>query len=190
MDTLETDTIQVLDIAQAIALSIATKYGYGSHIDTLNDASLARIMKSQYAQHILLIASLACAKISLIMLINSITAASVDYKMSWGLLIIIWIWAAICIIVTALQCRPPHVWDYLSGQCYNLVRLQLLINILSHQCHFSNTGRLKKKILTTCWVYCLILGSMGELPQHIEYHHRIGNYRLHIANHCSNPYIT
>ncbi|OKL56626.1 hypothetical protein UA08_08216 [Talaromyces atroroseus] len=110
----------VFNIFQGVALSIATGHGYGFHMDKLTDAQLTAIMKSQYAQQILTIASLASSKSSFIMFVKSITAVPIDHKIAWGLLISMATWAFVSIITVAFGCQPPRTWDYLDGKCYNM----------------------------------------------------------------------
>jgi hypothetical protein len=118
-----------LDICQGVALSIATEHGYGFHVDKLTDAQLIAIMKSQYAQQLLAIASLATSKTSFIMFVNGITAAPIDHKVAWGLLMGTGTWAFVSIITVAFECQLPHTWDYMNGKCYNIVSLEPLLHL-------------------------------------------------------------
>lgn len=61
------------------------------------------------------------SKLFLIQFIWSVTPATSDRRIAIGLEIFTALWAVTSVIASIFQCTLPRTWDYLSGQCFNLV---------------------------------------------------------------------
>lgn len=81
------------------------------------------LMRSQYeyAAQILLVATMAVAKASLALLIQSLMAEGHSLLASRSLLGIIVAWGVTAVFTIAFGCSLPSPWDF-TGHCINLVR--------------------------------------------------------------------
>ncbi|KAJ5159955.1 uncharacterized protein N7482_006959 [Penicillium canariense] len=108
-------------VGQSIAVSMATEGGLGQHFVPLAVSDVENMMKSQYAANILFVASMCCSKLALMMFIRNLTPASLDRWFALGLGIFITMWAVTGIFTASFQCQVPATWDYLYGECFDLV---------------------------------------------------------------------
>lgn len=56
------------------------------------------------------------------MFIRNLSPASLDRQFALGLGIFIILWAITGVFTAAFQCRLPATWDYINGECFDLVR--------------------------------------------------------------------
>ncbi|GAB1205112.1 hypothetical protein APSETT445_003781 [Aspergillus pseudonomiae] len=70
---------------------------------------------------ILFIMTMCLSKLALIHFIWSVTPATSDRRIAIGLEIFTVLWAVTSVIASIFQCTPPRTWDYLSGQCFNML---------------------------------------------------------------------
>ncbi|KAE8153181.1 hypothetical protein BDV25DRAFT_38568 [Aspergillus avenaceus] len=106
--------------AQSLAVSMATVNGYGKHYTTLSKETIDAILKSAYAAGILFIVTMCLSKLALIQFIWSITPAASDRRTAIGLEVSTGLWAAIGVLVSAFECKPPRTWDLENGHCFNV----------------------------------------------------------------------
>ena len=64
------------------------------------------------------------SKISVLLLIASITPVQLHVRLTHGCGILTVVWGMASIFVTAFACRLPQPWDFVNGQCINKVRCQ------------------------------------------------------------------
>lgn len=107
----------VFSIAQSIAVSLQTHYGYGTPMASLSDDKIDSIMKSEYAATILLIISLCFSKLAIVAFIHHLTPFKMHRMVNFGLLALIVIWSIGSVLVAAFECRLPRPWDRALGQC-------------------------------------------------------------------------
>ncbi|PMD40203.1 hypothetical protein L207DRAFT_511746 [Hyaloscypha variabilis F] len=108
----------VLGIVQSVCVQFAIDYGLGRTRATVADSDFDLYQKYEYAAQILLIAAMACAKLSLVLLIQSLLAEKYSLLAGRGLLAIIIVWAIGSILAQSFQCSIPHPWDS-TGNCNN-----------------------------------------------------------------------
>ncbi|KAE8396160.1 hypothetical protein BDV23DRAFT_178216 [Aspergillus alliaceus] len=107
-------------VGESVAVSMATANGYGEHYESLSEANMGVIMKSQYAGTILFLTSICFSKSALITFIRNITPFRLDRSFAFGVEVFTILWAVTGIITAALQCKPPQAWNYLHGECFNI----------------------------------------------------------------------
>lgn len=56
------------------------------------------------------------------MFIRNLSPASLDRQFAFGLGIFIILWAITGFFTAAFQCHVPATWDYINGECFDLVR--------------------------------------------------------------------
>lgn len=78
-------------------------------------------MQSQYSANLLFIASMCFSKLALTRFVHGLTPSSSDRRIAVGLEVFIVFWAVAGTIASAFQCKPSGTWDYLHGQCFDLV---------------------------------------------------------------------
>jgi len=90
------------------------------------------------------------------MFIRNLSPASLDRQFSLGLGIFVILWTITGVFTAAFQCHVPTPWDYIHGQCFDLVR-----NAPGyHLADFTDAD----------------LGRMVELPRSDQYHIRGRNH--------------
>ncbi|KAJ5529125.1 hypothetical protein N7527_002518 [Penicillium freii] len=109
----------VFCIAQSIAISMATKNGFGQHLEMLSEGKVENIIKAEYSATTLFIASICFSKLSLLVFIRNLTPASLDRRFALVLGIFIGLWTIVGIFTAIFQCNAPRIWDYLHGQCFD-----------------------------------------------------------------------
>ncbi|KAL1623427.1 hypothetical protein SLS54_004416 [Diplodia seriata] len=75
---------------------------------------------ANYAQHLLYIAVIATAKISMTIFFRRLAVKKIHHRITWALAVIIALWALSSEFVVAFQCPMPHPWDptaYPAGSC-------------------------------------------------------------------------
>ncbi|KAI9641951.1 hypothetical protein NHQ30_009820 [Ciborinia camelliae] len=82
-------------------------------------------MKAEYAASLLYITSLFFAKMSIVMFIDELTPIPNERIATKILGLMISLWAITSVFAAAFQCRPPKVWDNITGDsgCFNQVRI-------------------------------------------------------------------
>ncbi|KAK2788387.1 hypothetical protein FQN52_006711 [Onygenales sp. PD_12] len=120
--------------AQTIALTIAQKNGLGRHRAALDENAFAAYTKAYYASNILIIATLAAAKVSITSLIIAIQPPGRAVYLCYGIHALVCLWAFASILALTFQCDLPRPWTEESNTCVNQYALQISIgtfNILS-----------------------------------------------------------
>ncbi|KAL1629808.1 hypothetical protein SLS56_005204 [Neofusicoccum ribis] len=111
----------IMDIGATISLALAVQLGgLGKHRATLSAQQNDRRVKANYAQHILYLAILATAKISMTVFFRRLAVKRIHHLFTWALAVAIGAWWLSASLVVAFQCPLPHPWDptaYPAGSC-------------------------------------------------------------------------
>ncbi|KAL0258886.1 hypothetical protein SLS55_006390 [Diplodia seriata] len=111
----------LMDIGATVALALAVQLGgLGKHQATLTQKQNDARTKANYAQHLLYIAVIATAKISMTIFFRRLAVKKIHHRITWALAVIIALWALSSEFVVAFQCPMPHPWDptaYPAGSC-------------------------------------------------------------------------
>ncbi|KKZ68502.1 hypothetical protein EMCG_05861 [[Emmonsia] crescens] len=121
----------IIFFAETICINFACSNGLGRHRSALSDKLFQSFSKFFYASQILDIASLACSKVALTLLIIYIKPLSAVLYACRCLLGVITTWAVVGIIAIAAQCDPPRPWDFGEGRCINQQVLYIGLAVLS-----------------------------------------------------------
>lgn len=126
----------VASIGSGVSVSIQIANGLGRDIASLMDVQLVAYQKSEYANKLLYIATLAFAKLSIISLLMILTASPMHRQMGVGLTGFIAIWGIVSELVAAFQCGPIEPWRFLGpeNRCIDMItfwRGMAVINILT-----------------------------------------------------------
>jgi hypothetical protein len=123
-----------LGILQGVFVQLAVDHGLGKKRDIVSDidfalyekvstpisASTALTKQYEYAVQILIVATIACGKSSLALLVKSLMADGLPLHASRALIGVISLWAISSIIALAFRCSLPHPWEF-TGQCIDQV---------------------------------------------------------------------
>ncbi|KAL1647384.1 hypothetical protein SLS58_002712 [Diplodia intermedia] len=111
----------LMDIGATVALALAVQLGgLGKHQVTLTQKQNDARTKANYVQHLLYIAVIATAKISMTIFFQRLAVKKIHHRITWALAVIIALWAFSSEFVVAFQCPMPHPWDptaYPAGSC-------------------------------------------------------------------------
>ncbi|MCJ1464414.1 hypothetical protein MMC07_003027 [Pseudocyphellaria aurata] len=110
-------------IVQTIVVHGAVKNGLGKHRTSLSDMEFDRYSKFNYVGQILVIVAISLAKISLSLLITTITPSQSILVACRILNAVVVAWGCASIIALALQCDVPHPYDFTPGRCLNQMAL-------------------------------------------------------------------
>ena len=111
----------LFSIGQTAAISDQVAAGLGRHLASLSVADYIKFQKAGYTAGILYIATLACAKMSTLILLLGLTRLAGHRKPILAVAGFVVVWAACAIIASACQCNLPHAWAYETGKCFNQV---------------------------------------------------------------------
>ncbi len=126
--------MQLFAIGQSTAVSVEAGHGYGTPSDPLSRSQMTANLKvcalnnhetefrltyckSEYAASLLYVASLCFAKASVLALIKNLTPIRSHQQVTYGLAMLIFLWAIIGEFGTAFLCHLPRPWNYLEGRC-------------------------------------------------------------------------
>lgn len=109
-----------MSIAQSVAIAMAVKNGYGSHLTSLDDSRVDSIMKSQYVATFFYILAIAFSQLAFLCFVQQLTPTSRNKVVFLALQIIIAVWVISAVFASAFQCHP-YQWDYLHSSCYDRV---------------------------------------------------------------------
>ncbi|EEH05173.1 conserved hypothetical protein [Histoplasma capsulatum G186AR] len=112
-------------------INFACSNGLGRHPNALSEKLFQSFAKFFYASQILAIASLACSKVALALLIIYIKPLSAVLYACRCLIAAIAAWGVTGIIALAAQCDPPRPWDFSDGRCVNQQALYTALDTLS-----------------------------------------------------------
>ncbi|KAF4542992.1 uncharacterized protein LTHEOB_7246 [Lasiodiplodia theobromae] len=111
----------LMDIGATVSLALAVQLGgLGKHRAGLTEKQNDARTKANYAQHLLYIAVIATAKISMTVFFRRLAVKKIHHRVIWALAIIIALWAISSEFIVAFQCPMPHPWDptaYPAGSC-------------------------------------------------------------------------
>ncbi|CAO2652760.1 Nn.00g021710.m01.CDS01 [Neocucurbitaria sp. VM-36] len=112
----------ITSIGSGISVSVQTANGLGRDISSLADNQIVAYQKSEYANKLLYIATLAFAKLSIISLLMILTASDLHRNLGIGLTGFIALWGIASEFVTAFQCGTVEPWRFLGPevQCLDL----------------------------------------------------------------------
>ena len=77
--------------------------------------------QAQYAATFMLVASVCCAKLSLIAFLRNLTPSSFDRMLGLVIGLLVVVSGVTAIIAFAFQCHIPRPWDYVNQSCFNRV---------------------------------------------------------------------
>ncbi|KAF2089880.1 hypothetical protein K490DRAFT_54315 [Saccharata proteae CBS 121410] len=101
----------LMDIGGTISLSLAVTNGLGRHAMTLTPQQNTERSKDNYAQHLLYIATIATAKLSMTVFFNRLAVQKIHLRCIWALAGIITAWAVSSLFIIAFQCPMPEPWN-------------------------------------------------------------------------------
>jgi hypothetical protein len=124
-------TSQVLGILQSVFVQLAVNHGLGKQRAIVSDSDFALYEKVlqhvsrsaerrrsltqhqyEYAAQILLVATIACGKTSLALLVKSLMAEGYTLIASQGLIAVIVLWGFSSIMALAFRCSLPRPWEF------------------------------------------------------------------------------
>ncbi|KAL9079934.1 MAG: hypothetical protein Q9157_001226 [Trypethelium eluteriae] len=108
-------------IGSGIAVSILDVHGLGAPGETLTTNELDTASKALYAGNLLFIASLALAKLSIVVLIHQITPSESHRRLNYAISALVTVAAVTSIFAEAFQCALPTVWLLSGARCINRV---------------------------------------------------------------------
>ncbi|KAL9118548.1 MAG: hypothetical protein Q9187_004904 [Circinaria calcarea] len=106
-------------IAQVVAVSLQTAAGLGQHADTLSPLNLERFQQTGYAASLLYIATLCFSKISVALLLQTITPVQLHKQMTLAVGAVTVLWTVIAMFGLAFQCHLPYPWRFIDNACFN-----------------------------------------------------------------------
>ena len=74
-----------------------------------------------YAATFMLVASVCCAKLSLVAFLRNLTPSAFDRKLGLAIGLLVVVSGVTAIITVAFQCHLPRPWDYVNESCFNRV---------------------------------------------------------------------
>lgn len=107
----------LFSIGQSIAISFQASLN--RPIDGLNDSQLQRFQQSAYAAELLYIPSLCLAKLSVALLLRSITPSVPHNRFIFAIGVTTVLWAASSELSVAFQCHLPNPWRFFGNTCVN-----------------------------------------------------------------------
>ncbi|KAF2232338.1 hypothetical protein EV356DRAFT_250308 [Viridothelium virens] len=110
-------------IGSGIAVSILDVHGLGAPGETLTTNELDTASKALYAGNLLFIASLALAKLSIVVLIHQITPSESHRRLNYAISALVTVAAVTSIFAEAFQCALPTVWLLSGARCINRIAL-------------------------------------------------------------------
>lgn len=114
-------THQVLSGIQSILISREISAGLGQRASTLSDDDIQILQKNQYAANLLYIASLALARVSVLIFVMQLSPRRTYKQVSLGLIITISVWSLLSVFTLAFQCSIPKPWDFYGDRCLDRV---------------------------------------------------------------------
>ncbi|KAJ4333747.1 hypothetical protein N0V87_007408 [Didymella glomerata] len=113
----------ITSIGSGASVSIQVTNGLGREYSTLAEKEVEAYLKSEYANKILYIATLALAKLSIISLLMNITASDRHRHLGLGLTSFIALWGIVSVIATSFQCGSTYPWRMSDreSQCMDLI---------------------------------------------------------------------
>ncbi|KAI9881206.1 MAG: hypothetical protein M1830_007184 [Pleopsidium flavum] len=121
----------LFSIAQSIAVCFQMSGGLGQHIGTLNAAQLDRFQRSGFAADLLYIANLCFAKLSVLLLLQSITPVALHKRSALAVEATTAFWAVTGEFVAAFQCHLPAPWKFIGNTCINRAAFWSYFGILN-----------------------------------------------------------
>lgn len=137
----------MLAIVQSVCMILCTDDGLGRPMDSLSASQLNSALKvfgvsyistltsncvqAQLASEVFFLLSLWASKISVLLFLHALTPLKRHRRILRIACIILTLWVLTGTFSTIFQCAVPRTWDYLSGKCFNRVRLspQFLLRI-------------------------------------------------------------
>ncbi|OJD25591.1 hypothetical protein ACJ73_03037 [Blastomyces percursus] len=121
----------ILMFVETVCINFACSNGLGRHRDALSEKLFQSFSKFFYASQILALASLACSKAALTLLIIRIKPLSAVLYACRSLLGAIAAWGIAGVVALAAQCDTPRPWDFSEGRCVNRQALYIGLGALS-----------------------------------------------------------
>ncbi|KAL2364494.1 hypothetical protein RJZ56_002539 [Blastomyces dermatitidis] len=121
----------ILMFVETICINFACSNGLGRHRNVLSEKLFQSFSKFFYASQILALASLACSKAALTLLIIYIKPLTAVLYACRGLLGAIAAWSIAGVVALAAQCDAPRPWDFSQGRCVNQQALYIGLGALS-----------------------------------------------------------
>ncbi|KAK0510420.1 hypothetical protein JMJ35_006852 [Cladonia borealis] len=112
-------TALAFSIGQCVAVSIQVNNGLGQHVEALSSSQRATFQQTGYAGDLLFIINLCFAKISVLILLWTISPVRIHHRMAQIIGVIIIVWALTSEFVAAFQCSIPDTWASLGNNCIN-----------------------------------------------------------------------
>ncbi|KAF2786903.1 hypothetical protein K505DRAFT_354168 [Melanomma pulvis-pyrius CBS 109.77] len=112
----------IASIGSGIAVNIQTANGLGRDISSLAKSQMIAYEKSEYANKLLYIATLALAKLSIISLMMILTASDLHRRLGITLTTFIAVWGIASVLAAAFQCGIKHPWHSFGqgSSCFSL----------------------------------------------------------------------
>ncbi|KAL5117132.1 hypothetical protein ACEQ8H_004957 [Pleosporales sp. CAS-2024a] len=123
----------IASIASGASVSIQTTNGLGRNLSTLTEVQILTYQKAEYANKLLYIATLVCAKLSIISLLMILTASELHKHFGIGLTGIIALWGIVSELVTAFQCGRIEPWRFIGHEhhCLDLSSFWLSMGVFN-----------------------------------------------------------
>ncbi|ORX91865.1 hypothetical protein BCR34DRAFT_271458 [Clohesyomyces aquaticus] len=110
----------VTSIGSGVSVCIQTANGLGRNFGSLDPYQIEAYEKSEYANKLLYIATLAFAKLSIISLLMILTASPLHHWIGRSLAASIAVWGVLSIFASAFQCGAHEPWRRLNSSGENL----------------------------------------------------------------------
>ncbi|KAL8688765.1 MAG: hypothetical protein Q9224_004804 [Gallowayella concinna] len=110
----------IFAIGESIAISCQVSSGLGQHLAHLTASQQLEFQKSYYAGVLLYLPCISLSKVAVLSLLRTITPVVAHRRILYTTGVITIVWAGVAEVVLAFQCRLPHAWAILEGQCINL----------------------------------------------------------------------
>ncbi|KAK2741143.1 hypothetical protein FQN57_005745 [Myotisia sp. PD_48] len=172
-------------VAEGICISLAGFRGLGQRRALLKDVTLEDFTIFIYASQILAIASLACSKASITLLIISIKPLKNVLRACYILLAVVSAWAISGIAIFSLQCGLPRPWDvtnncgivqypvylvFATGNILTDLALVILPFIFLLQVQLSRMKRLAIGSLFGIRITVPVCSTLAIITSHSYYH--------------------
>jgi hypothetical protein len=111
----------LFSVGQTVATSEQVAAGLGNHLATVSAADYVKFQKAGYASSLLYIAALACAKVSALVLLFTLTPLASHRRPIIAVAGMVVAWGICALMAATFQCSLPQVWAYETGSCFNQV---------------------------------------------------------------------
>ncbi|KAJ5939531.1 hypothetical protein N7466_002665 [Penicillium verhagenii] len=106
-------------LLQSIIVHLAISSGLGRKHPTVDNIHFKEFLKYEYVAQILLVVTIALAKVSSALLFKSTLTSRTFTWGNWALIGVITAWSIASILAMAFRCALPTPWEWVPDQCIN-----------------------------------------------------------------------